>query len=43
MNKDIKIMEKLHNELQPDIVGSMLPVLFLCNEYFDPATMFDWN
>ena len=40
---DIEATEKLCDELQPDYVGFTLLAPFPHNEYFDPATMSDWD
>ncbi len=41
--EDIKMTEKLCDELQPDAVGFTLLSPFPCNEYYDPVMMKDWD
>ena len=41
--EDIKMTEKLCDEIQPDIVGFTLLAPFPTNEYFDYKTMADWD
>jgi radical SAM superfamily enzyme YgiQ (UPF0313 family) len=41
--EDIKLTEKLCDELQPDAVGFTLLAPFPCNEYYDPVMMKDWD
>jgi anaerobic magnesium-protoporphyrin IX monomethyl ester cyclase len=40
---DTDMTEKLLDELRPDIVGFTLLAPFPTNEYYDPATMVDWD
>ena len=41
--EDIAMTEKLCDELQPDLVGFTLLAPFPTSEYFDSATMLDWD
>jgi len=41
--EDIKMTEKLCDDIQPDVVGFSLLAPFPSNEYFDYETMKDWD